>query len=1160
VGDFQKDSLESFDSPRAAGSVAVATPDINAWLEARGLGHLAGIFSEHDIDVEVLPHLTDGDLRELGLSLGVRRKLLSAIASDAAPRASDAGPADGAASAPAAASTLEAERRQLTVMFCDLVDSTSLSTRLDPEELGGVLRAYQSCCAEAVGRFGGRIAKYMGDGILIFFGYPVAHEDDAERAVHAALAAARSVCRLRPHDGLTLHVRIGIATGLVVVGERIGEGSAQEYTVFGKTPNLAARLQGAAEWDGIVIAESTRRLIGDLFECAELSAVALKGFDAPVRAWRVKGESRAEGRFEALHAKGMIPVVGRQQEIARLLELWRQAKASEGQVVLLTGEPGVGKSRLTRVLRERLRRQDHIRLSYYCSPHYTTSPLHPIIAQLERAAGITQDDTAVRKLDKLEAALADSRAPADEIVPVVAALLSVPVGGRYPPLVLAPQQFKERTLRTLVFRLEELAARRPVVAVFEDIQWTDPTSLDLVNRTIERIKSLPILLLITARPEFASPWATLGHVTHLSLNKLSRRQGSAVVEKLVGGKALPAELLEQIVAKADGIPLFLEELTKTVLESGLLQEEDDRYTLRGPLQPLAVPTTLHDSLMARLDRMSAVKQVAQLAATVGRAIPLELLGAVSPLSPRELESALAQLVDAGIVFRKDRARQAVYQFKHALLQDVAYQSLLKSTRQQYHERIGRTLEAKFPEIAEVQPELLAHHFAEAGRVKDAIRYWRRAGRRATQRSANLEAISQLQHALRLVGAIPDSAKRARQEYRLHLALISPLIAIKGYAAPEMEQTITRALQLSEEIGDASQILPVLYGRYAYHQVTGQLRKATALAEEFMRHAERPELREALPIARRLVGASRFMRGDSALGRTLIEAAIAEYDPRTHRSSAFVYGQDHLVSGLGYLCLALWHQGLVGQALDRHREVLAHARSLSHANSLGFALTCGGAMLHALCRDAGPVRAYADELCALGAEYKLPLWSATGRFFLGLALSETAGDPEGVALMEDGLAAFKAIHVQLFRPSCLVWLADSARRLGAPQRGLKALDEAWAVLRTSEESWMEAELHRLNGEFLLDRPAAHRADAEHHFLRALQVARDQGSPTLALRAAISLARLWRDQAKPREALALLQRHGDRFEPDAAFADLVEARSFLEGVGQSFAGSPRRINAT
>jgi class 3 adenylate cyclase len=617
-----------------------------------------------------------------------------------------------------------AERRQLTVMFCDLVNSTVLSARLDPEDMGDVLRVYHDGCAKIVARFEGFVAKYMGDGVLVYFGYPHAHEDDAERAVRAGLALVEAIgATVLPLPGeLKLQLRVGIATGLVVVGDLIGSGAAQEEAVVGETPNLAARLQGLAAPNAVVIGADTRRLTGGLFEYRDLGAATLKGFADPVQAWQVVGPSAIESRFEALHATSTTtPLIGRDEELDLLMRRWQHAKRGDGRVVLLSGEPGIGKSRVTEAIEERLSGEPHIRLRFFCSPHHADTALHPIVSQLEHAAGFERDDNVERRLGKLEAILAPSTKDTKQATALLADLLSIG-GDRYPPPNLNPQRRKEETLEALFAQAAGLAAHRPVLMVFEDVHWIDPISLELLELMVERVSSLRVLLIMTFRPEFQSPWTGDAHVTTLALNRLGRQHGAELVKCLTGNKHLPSAILDQITAHADGVPLFVEELTKAVLESGLLRDAGDQYVLTGPVPPLAIPTTLHASLMARLDRLAPIREVSQIGAAIGREFSYELLAALVPLPESTLQEAVERLVRSELVFCRGRPPNATYTFKHALIRDAAYATLLRSRRQELHARIAQVLEDQFPDTVELHPEILAHHWSQAGLVEKAAFY------------------------------------------------------------------------------------------------------------------------------------------------------------------------------------------------------------------------------------------------------------------------------------------------------------------------------------------------------------------------------------------------------------------------------------------------------
>ena len=715
--------------------------DVGSWLRSLGLGQYEATFRDNEIDGAVLPKLTVDDLKDLGVAVvGHRRKMMSAIEALNTPFA-----------APVAADA--AERRQLTVMFCDLVGSTALSARLDPEDMRQVIHAYQDACSGVLARYDGFVAKFFGDGILATFGFPRAHEDDAARAVHAALDITEAVGRLQTRAGEKLAVRIGIATGLVVAGDIVGQGAAQEQVVVGDTPNLAARLQGLADAGGVVVSAATRRLIGDRFRLKDLGRHAVKGLAEPVEAYAALGVSQSESRFDAAHSARLTGFVGREAESAELIALQRRAWGGEGQTVLISGEAGIGKSRLSAWLAEQVADTAHIRLRYQCSPYHRDSALHPFAQQFERAAGIAPQEPPEAKLDKLEKVLGFATERMNEVVPLIASMLSIPLGKRYPALTVSPAQQRRLTLSALLDRMEGLAARKPLLILFEDAHWADATSLEVLDLVIERVRRLPILLLITFRPEFEAPWSAMPDIATVTLGRLDRVQAETLVERVAGGRKLPAEVLAQIVAKTDGVPLFVEELTKNVLESGLLIEEPDRYRLDGPLPPLAIPSTLQDSLMARLDRLAAVKEIAQIGAAIGREFAYALLGAVVGRDEPTLRSALAQLEDSELVFRLGAPPDARYAFKHALVQDTAYESLLKSRRQILHRKIADTLREQFPDIVEAEPELLAHHFTQAGLTAPAIEYWGKAGDLALRRSAFKEAIAHLGKAIEMTEAL-----------------------------------------------------------------------------------------------------------------------------------------------------------------------------------------------------------------------------------------------------------------------------------------------------------------------------------------------------------------------------------------------------------------------
>jgi predicted ATPase/class 3 adenylate cyclase len=1120
--------------------------DIGAWLRDLGLERYEEAFQENEIDAKILPRLTADDLKDIGVTIvGHRRKLLEAIAALAEPAvAAQAQPSTPAETA-RRERRAEAERRQLTVMFVDLVGSTKLAARFDPEDMGRVMRAYQGCCAAVVERWGGHVAKYMGDGVLAYFGWPQAHEDDAERAVRAGLELAQRVGQLETPADEGLAARVGIATGLVMVGELIGEGAAREETVVGETPNLAARLQALAKPGSVVVSPATRRLLGGLFELGDLGPQRLKGFAEPFAAWRVEGEAQSEGRFEARQTAGLTPLVGRDEEIALLLRRWQQAKDGEGHVVLLSGEPGIGKSRLVREVRARLKDEPHMRLLYQCSPHHTTSPLQPSIEQLERAGAFARDDPPAARLDKLEALLARGTNRLEQAVPLIAALLGVPTEGRYPALDLTPQRQKQLTLAALVEQLEGLAAAQPVLLAYEDVHWSDPTTQELLGLTIEHLQRLPVLLLITYRPEFNPPWPAQPHVSALALARLGRREGAAMVEWVVRDKPLPAEVAAQIVAKTDGVPLFVEELTKTVLESGLLRDAGDHYELSGPLPPLAIPSTLHDSLLARLDRLALVKEVAQIGAALGREFSHALLASVADRPEAELQAVLDQLVAAELVYRRGAAPDVTYSFKHALVRDAAYGTLLKSRRQHLHARIAQVMEEQFPEIVETQPELLAQHYTGAGLTEQAIVYWDKAGERATQRSANAEAIERLSKALELLATLPETPERIRRELALQTRLGPAVIAVKGHAAPEVETVYTRARELCAQVADCPQLLfSTLRGLWLSHMLRARHDAAHEFAERMLALAQQEQSRAFHLEACKALGHTRFYLGEFVVAATHFEEAVRLYNPEQHRIHALLYGTDPAVGSMVYAAWTLWCLGHLDQSLAKSHEALAVARQMAHHYTLAVAL-CHCALLHQFRRDVQLTEELSEELMAFSAEQGLAYWPGVATVMKGWVLAERGQGEAGITEFRLGIATVRAIGTIAELPWYLALLAGAHGIVGKTAEGLDAIAEALGVVASTNERFYEAEIYRVKGELLLKHSRSDTVtEAESCFHQALDIARVQSAKSWELRTAISLARLWQDQGRHAEAHDLLAPVYGWFTEGFDTPDLKDAKALLD----------------
>jgi len=1108
--------------------------DVAVWLRGLGLERYATAFSDNDVDAAVMPRLTADDLIALGVtSVGHRRKLLDAIAAlrgDVAPVPEPA------------ATVLPAERRQLTVMFCDLVGSTALSSQLDPEDLREVIAAYHRGVAEIVRSFDGFVAKYMGDGVLVYFGFPSAHEHDAERAVCAGLGITDAVSRLEVRT-IKLQARVGIATGLVVVGDLVGEGSAQEQSVVGETPNLAARLQALAEPDAVVIAAGTRRLIGDLFEYRDLGAVEVKGIAEPVPTWQVLRSSAVASRFEALRGSVLSPLVGRGEEIDLLLRRWARAKSGDGQVVLVSGEPGLGKSRLTAELEERLQSQPHVLLRYFCSPFHQDSALYPFIDQLGRASWFAHDDPPAAKLEKLEALLARA-ALSDEDVAFIADLMSLPASERHALPNLSPQRKKENTLEALIRQLEVLASRRPVIMIFEDAHWIDPTSRELLELLVERIRSLPVLLIVTFRPELQSPWIGQPQVTMLALNRLDQHDRTALVDQIAGGKALPSEVIDRIIGRTDGVPLFIEELTKSVLESGLLREQSDRYVLDGALPPLAIPTSLNDSLMARLDRLASVRLVAQTGAAIGREFSYALLRAVSPLPDDELQTALARLVASELVFQRGTPPDAVYSFKHALVQDAAHSSLLRSTRQQLHAQIAEALEVQSPETKENQPELLAQHCAEAGLVDESAAYWGKAGRRSAARSAMAEAVAQFQKGLDQLVLLPDSLERQQKELELCSGLGAALMIVKGYAAPETGDNYARARELWEQLGSPSAFLHVPCGQFFYHVNRCEFDVAQRLAEDLLRVSRQHNNSAGLVLGHTCSGRTLVSVGRFASARSHLEQALALYDPIGHSLLPHQVGIDPHVTSQTNLALVLFCLGFPDQAMAQGSAAVAGARRLAHPPSLALSLGIGTYPL-ALAGDNLALEERVNELVSVAAEHGFSLYSAAGTILRGWAMVKNGDVTEGMALLSSGSAAYRAAGQEAWMPFFVALQAAAYEMAGQIEEGLTLLEEAFQIVERTGERWLEAELHRQKGQLLLQQ--GHPAAAEELYRKALRIAREQEAKLWELRAAVSLARLRRDQGRHAEARELLAPVYGWFTEGFATPDLREAKALLDDLG-------------
>jgi predicted ATPase/class 3 adenylate cyclase len=1022
-------------------------------------------------------------------------------------------------------------------MLCDLVGSTALSVRLDPEDLREVLVAYQTYVTETVTRFGGFVAAHMGDGVLVYFGYPQAHEHAAERAARAGLALVRGLTERDWPSNFTPQIRIGIATGLVVVGGLSGEDETQQHGIVGGTPNLAARLQALAEPNAVVIEPVTRRLTGGLFDYRDLGAATLKGFAEPVRAWQVTGLSAAESRFDALREAGVAPLLGRDEELELLLRRWQQAKSGEGRLVLLSGEAGIGKSRLATALLERIAGEPHFRLRYFCSPHHTDSTLHPVVAQLERAARFERDDDPASKLDKFQDLLSYVSASADD-ASLIADLLSLAgVDGRYPRLDLAPQQRKQKTLDALWRLVEAPSRRRPILAIFEDVHWIDPTSLELLERAIERVPRLPILLLVTCRPDVDVPWAGQPQVHALALNRLGRSASTALVGRFGGSDGLPPDVVEQILERTDGVPLFIEELTKAVVEAGETAAPVTSPTPAVP--PHRIPTTLHDSLTSRLDRLGPAKELAQVGAVIGRRFSHALLAAVADRGESELHALLGQLIAAGLVFQEGTWPQATFRFKHALVQSVAYESLLRSVRQQLHARIAATLEKQFPETA---PEQLAQHWALAGDAGRAVSHWRKAGQQAIERCANREAIAQLTKGLRMLERLPHGLARDRTELGLQLLLAEALMADRGWTAPETRPCYDRARALCERIGDSEGLYPVLYGQFSHHLSRGEADAAHGLALQTLHLTEASGDAALQSMAHSMLGMSLFSRGELAMAHTHLQTALSLDQPDSRSHTFLSPGHNFAIASL-WLALTLGLLGYPEQAARHAGAGLRAARALSNPHTLAHALALA-CRYHSMLGATASLHHATEELAALAAEHRFPFYAAAGQIYRGWVLSAGPEVARGIEVLREGMATFMDLGSMALRPYFSARIALLSAAAGALGEGLDLLDQAVQQVEQSGQRWCEAEIQRSKGE-LLARFADAR-QAESCLQRSLDTARRQGARLWELRTACSLGRLWREQGRHDDAGALVRPIHGWFSEGFDAPDLEEARALLDGL--------------
>lgn len=1081
--------------------------DITQWLDRHGLSKYAQVFKDNELTVELLSELDEDDLRELGLPMGPRKQILKVMR--AAGSFTTVPSAPGVALDESLAERIrangKAERRQLTVMFCDLVGSTALSTQMDPEDLRDLITSFQDKCREAIRRYDGFIARYMGDGLLVYFGYPQAHENDAERATRAGLDIVESMASLNAKvgkaHGAVLAVRVGVATGPVVVGDMIGEGAAEEAAVVGETPNLAARLQGVAQPNQVIIGPVAQRIVGDLFTFDDLGTQELKGIAEPVQAWRVTGAADIEGRHEARRQAGSSLLVGRQEELGLLLRAWEGAREGRGQVVLIQGEAGVGKSRLLEAMREPLIDEDYTWVSIRCSPYFAGTPLYPVIEHFKRVMDWQPEDDTPSRIEKLEAALQTQSLPLEEVVPLFAELMSLPLPeDRYPALAMTPQQMREATLDAISGWLFVLAESKPVLQVCENLHWADPTTLELLGLYIEQSPTVSMLSVFTYRPEFVPPWSMRSHMTPITLNRLERPEVETFVGNLAQGKSLPREVLEHIVSKADGVPLYIEELTKTILESELLREESDRYLLDGPLAQMRIPSTLQDALMARLDRAPVLREVAQMAAVLGREFAYEMLNAVIALEETVLQRGLEQLVDGELLYQRGRPPHARYTFKHALIRDSAYQSLLHRTRQQHHQRVAELLENQYQETGRGHSELIAQHLTAAGDHKAALEYWNRAGRNALGHSALREAISHFSEGLSALRELPEGAVRDGQEVALQLDLGGAYQVAEGFSTPTAMTAYERALELCRTLGDSERLYSVQMGLWRSRIFHSPYEESMDLALDLLTRAKAEASPVAQMIGEYLCGFTCLLRGDLARAKEHFDIVACEYRPEFRDSTLFVTGHDPHEAATAYQAWNAWLQGRPEHARRLSAQALEIANASDRPPGVAHALVFA-ALVHHLLDEPTTVLEQVELNRAHCAQHDIKQWEGLLSLFEAWANHRLGVGRDVTTQMKQGVAQWTENDGTAMVPYISTILIATLTEEGDIEEALTTADEAIRVAEQIGERMSLPELHRLRGEALLH--SDHKA-ARQSFEQAVSIAGDIGAKGWEQRATKSLS--------------------------------------------------------
>lgn len=1040
------------------------------------------------------------------------------------------------------------ERRNLTVMFCDIAESTKLSGQLDPEDLREIIRAYQATAAGVIQRFESYIAQYLGDGLLVYFGWPQAHEYDTQRAVYSGLGIIDAISKslnaeLEAEKGIRLDVRIGIHTGQVVVGEMCSQDRCDPIAT-GETVNIAARMQGIAALNSVVVSNTTAKLIKEAFDLEDLGFQTLKGVTEPVKVFRVKG---AIERYEIKnkHSSDEAPLlVGRDEEIGLLKRRWKQSKEGAGQVVFIAGEAGIGKSALVEGLYAQLAEQVSARITFRCSQFHRNSAFYPIISTIEHVFGFTRDDTTDIKVGKMERVIQKSGLPMQEAMPLLAELLSVDVPkSRYRVANKSPQRQRQQTQDLLVAWLQEESEQQPMLVVWEDLHWADASTLELLELFVNQAPTVKMLHVLTSRPDLNPPWPHRSHITPIIINRLEKKQVEALIRHLTKGVELPPEVVEHIVTKTDGVPLYVEELTKTVLESKLLQKKAGRYVLTGPLSKVAIPTTLHDSLMARLDRVPIAKEVAQFGAVLGREFLYEMVHALASIEESKLLEGLNRLIENELLYQRGRPPRATYIFKHALVHEAAYRSLLRKTRRKYHQAAAELIEKQFTLLAQTEPEIIAHHYSEADCPEKAIQFWHQAGDRARYRSANMEAIAHLKKALNSLSTLPETAERTEKELDLLLAMGPALIAIEGYAAHEVERIYSLARSLCRKMGKTTQLFQTLWGLWGFYLVRANHKKAYEVGTELLELAN-----DSQDVIYRIeshltMGGALYCLAKFVPAREHLEKGAALYDPNQHRSHTSLFAAD-----LGVFCMVwsshpLWHIGFPEQALTKSREAVKLAEEFAHPFSLALALDYA-AIFHQFRREAEPAQQRAEAAINICKEHKFSYYLGWATIIKGWAIAELGDCEDGINEIKQGLEILRDTGAKRSLPYYLSLLAMVYFKDGRSEKGLQIISDAFEEGNKIGEYWWKAELYRLNGNLLLQQSQLNVMKAKDSFLKALNIARHQGSLMLELRAATSLYRLCQQQGMRGEESGSLADVYNRFTEGFDTYDLMNARGLID----------------